>query len=256
MVNCIRRIGKEITDWTTNARHDFDSLVTIFTEELNRLDPRDFIPDAQFDFVTTRQAFRAWARLAQPEAIVHENYCGGVPDDEYQVLVEKAATMVKLLDMYAGEGSSAKIRSFKFIADSDLRSIIERDYKELTLTLVPDAAWKSAVVLAGSILEAILYDLLTSESTRKTQASASPKAPKSDLDKGDWMLGNLIAVTADIGAIAQNRAKTIDQSLRDYRNFIHPKAEIRAGHQCTEAEAMMAKGALDAVCNDLESATP
>jgi len=37
--------------------------------------------------------------------------------------------------------------------------------------------------------------------------------------------------------------------LRDYRNFIHPKKEIRTGYPCTEAEAFMAKGALDAVCN-------
>jgi hypothetical protein len=48
------------------------------------------------------------------------------------------------------------------------------------------------------------------------------------------------------------RARTIDQVLRDYRNFVHPKKEIRAEHACSEAEALLAKGALDGVCNYFE----
>ena len=36
-----------------------------------------------------------------------------------------------------------------------------------------------------------------------------------------------------------------------HRNFVHPKKEIRAQHQCAEAEAMMAMGALEGVCNIL-----
>jgi hypothetical protein len=39
--------------------------------------------------------------------------------------------------------------------------------------------------------------------------------------------------------------------LRDYRNFVHPKKELRAQHPCTEAEALMSVGALEGVCNIL-----
>jgi hypothetical protein len=52
----------------------------------------------------------------------------------------------------------------------------------------------------------------------------------------------------------QARAASIDQVLRDYRNFVHPRKELKAAHHCTEAEATLAKGALDVVCNHLEAA--
>jgi hypothetical protein len=77
-----------------------------------------------------------------------------------------------------------------------------------------------------------------------------------NLTGGDWTLHDMIEVAADIGLIPNDRSKTFDQVLRDYRNFVHPKKEVRAGHPCTEAEAMMAKGALDGVCNHFDVMFP
>jgi hypothetical protein len=34
-------------------------------------------------------------------------------------------------------------------------------------------------------------------------------------------------------------------------HFVHPLKEVRASYSCTEAEALLAKGALGAVCNHL-----
>ena len=62
-------------------------------------------------------------------------------------------------------------------------------------------------------------------------------------------------VAAAIGILKKEREPAIDQILRKYRNFIHPLAEIRGGIPCTEAEALLAKGALDSVCNDLDPGT-
>ena len=56
-------------------------------------------------------------------------------------------------------------------SDPVLRAIIERDYKKLSQTLMPDCAWKNAVVIAGSILEAVLYDLLTRDPARTTRVA-------------------------------------------------------------------------------------
>ncbi len=63
---------------------------------------------------------------------------------------------------------------------------------------------------------------------------------------------DLIKVAADLNLIPKERAVAIDQVVRDYRNFVHPRKEIKAKHPCVEAEAMLAKGALDAVCNHLQ----
>src|SRR5262249_46969295 len=138
---------------------------------------------------------------------------------------------------------------------------VERDYRELAVCLLPGGAWKSAVVLAGSILEAILYDQLTRDAARVAAAMASPKAPRKkggvvkditqDTAEAEWRLSDLIDVCVDLTILPQARADTIDQVLRDYRNFVHPRKELKAAHPCAEAEATLAKGALDAVCNHL-----
>jgi hypothetical protein len=158
---------------------------------------------------------------------------------------------IAVLDLYAGIGSQASLRSFAFVTDPDLRSIIERDYKELSLILLPGRAWKSTVVMAGSILEAILTDVLKNPANiaRATSAAAAPK--RKNLAAGEWKLHDLIKVSVELGLLPSDRATAFDQILRDYRNFVHPLKEIRAAHPCTEAEAHMSWGALEAVCNDL-----
>jgi hypothetical protein len=277
-------------------------------EELNRLDPRDFLPATQFAFFEARLQVRFLARphahqwlndlyvLKEHEARrlrqnanltdirKEHNLAGGVPpelipavlqsemEESVKAIIEirsrfdSVAEICKrvddLLESHAGMGSQAVTRSFVFVQNADLRTIIERDYRELSLVLLPAYAWKSAVILAGSILEAILYDLLTCNPARIQAAIQSKKASKKkggavrDIAKNTaedkWDLEHLIATAIDLNLIPVDRGKTIDQALRDYRNFVHPRKEIRAAHPCTEAEAMLAKGALDGVCNHLE----
>ena len=102
--------------------------------------------------------------------------------------------------------------------------------------------------MAGSVLEAILLDQLMTP-TNKAAATSAAAAPKSDIASGKWKLHDLIKVAAEIGLIPTDREGTIDQTLRDYRNFVHPLKELRAAHECSEAEALLAKGGLDGICN-------
>lgn len=213
-------------------------------EELDRLDPRDFVASSQYDFLVARTEVTQWAEWSSPGHLEH--------------IALVARKVMEVLDGYAGEGSHITTRSFLFVNDPELRAIVERDYKELSLVLLPGGAWKSAVIMAGSVLEAILFNFLEGDPVRKTAALASTKAPKErggvvrQIEGEKWKLIDLINVAADIGSIPANRANTFDQTLRDYRNFVHPNKEVRSGHPCTEAEALMAKGALDGVCNHLE----
>jgi hypothetical protein len=90
---------------------------------------------------------------------------------------------------------------------------------------------------------------------------ASSKAPKkkggatkditNDTLEDQWTLKDLIDASVDLGVVPQGHANAIHQVLRDYRNFVHPKKEVKSQHPCTEAEATAAKGTLDIVCNYL-----
>lgn len=220
---------------------EYHGLLQATVAELERLDPRDFSPDAQYEFVRIRGRMKH----------VSENPTG------LNLGSANLPHILAILDCYDGEGSRSEIRTFPFMRDVQLRQIVERDYIELSTKLLPAEAWKSAVVISGSILESILFDQLTSSAEMQKRALASPNAPKNSgsvLPIEDWKLFAMIAVATNLKVLPEARAKTVDQVLRDFRNFVHPKKEIRAAHPCTEAEAWMAKGALDGVCNHLQAA--
>jgi hypothetical protein len=210
------------------------------TRELDTLDARDFEPAAQCEFLVFRANIR---RISQGTA------------RSIDAIEEWPPRLLPLLDAYRGPGSFGVSRSFAYLHDAGLRGIVERDYAELSAKLFPSGAWKSTVILAGSILEATLFDRLTHPAwIAKTNASAKvPKHKGVPVPIDEWKLSHLIDVAVHIGRLPKDPADTIHQVLRDYRNFVHPKKEIRAAHACTEAEGMLAKGALDSVCNYLEA---
>ena len=222
-----------------------DDLFNVLKEEIEKLDVLGFPPDKRFDFLITR----AKCRKLPTRSYSHND----IPN--YQYLITH---LQELFLSYGAIGSQQNARKFDFIVNADLKTIIERDYAEFNNILMPDNAWKSAIVLAGSILEAILYDVLESPAYN-SMANNSPKAPTDgnghlkNLQNGKWSLQNLIEVAVDISVLSSDREKTIDQVLRNYRNFVHPKKEVRVQYPCTEAEAYLAKGALDSVLNHLET---
>ena len=219
-------------------------LLNCLAEELDRFSPVDFLPSARLQFVFERERVRGYRNM------------GGFDRDKGAEIQSLIMALIPVLEAYSHEGRTGPPRSFPFVHDPDLKVIIERDFGELMQRVFPSGAWKSAVVLAGSILEAILLDQL-SEPSVLPRANAAKAAPRDksgrlkDLTRGEWRLESLINVAVELNILAKPRADTIDQVLRDYRNFVHPAKERRAGHPCTDAEAYLAVGALGGVCNHL-----
>lgn len=242
ILDLIEQVSTAINTNRLTGQPTIFELLNGLSEELDRLDPRDFGYSSRSEFVLNRLIIRAYK---PPRTI---------SGSDYPKILASCKILENSLNDYLGENSRAITRDFSFMSDVSLQQIVIRDYKELSLVLLPGGAWKSVVVLAGSILEAILNDTLTSTPTILASAKACSSAPPSGkLEKGEWKLQDLISVAEELDKIPKASAKAIDQILRDYRNFIHPKKEIRSKHPCTEAQALMAKGALDAVCNHLSA---
>lgn len=245
MVNYIKQIARTVLEENHSASL-LQSNFSILFEELNRIDPRDFLPDARFEFVRARRSVYLLSKPGLPSPSYEEKEFSGI-----QPLIEK---ILDVLDLYGGEGSRAEIRTFQFIQNDKLRHIIERDYRELSLYLLPSGAWKSTVVMAGSVTEAILFDLMANNTERNQRALGAKSAPNNKgivypIEGEKWKLHDLLSVAGEIDLLPKARINTFDQILRDYRNFVHPNKEIRAEHHCNEAEAYMAKGALDGICD-------
>ena len=146
------------------------------------------------------------------------------------------------------------------MTNPDVKKIVERDCRELTQRAFPDGSWKSTVILSGSILEAVLHDILTKDPAAIAAAMASPKAPKIrgggegltlDDYQNEWRLNDLIKVACDLHILPYADEKAIHHVLREYRNLVHPRAEIALRINIGEGHATASKGMLDVVLDHL-----
>lgn len=249
-MNYINQILSEIistsesSDKKSVTGENIFNLFGIAAEEINKLNVLDFSPNKRFDYTMIRQKIR---RLG-----VMGSYSG----NDVKNFIPLCKELSEIMQYYGEYGSTILNRNFSYISNSVIKNIIERDYVELNNILIPSGAWKSAVILSGSILEALLYDLLEQPSYYNI-AMQSQLAPRKnntviDIKQREWRLYDLIKVSADIELIPMSKANSIDEILRNFRNFVHPKVEIRNQFPCTEAEAFLAKGALDSICNHFD----
>lgn len=142
------------------------------------------------------------------------------------------------------------LQRWDFVEDADLRSILVRDYRELR-RIIKAGARKSAVVMCGSIMEAILlYKLYTPEVQAKYQDKygkplESPQAKR-------WELEDLINLITNLGYLDEN-ARSEAHFVRNYRNLIHPGKEKRGELKVT-GELLVASTAL--LTHVMKSLTP
>lgn len=207
-----------------------------FIAAIQELTPREFPPEAG----------AAWARLLdRVKHDINHSLSGAHAGLEY------AREAIHLLALHSGD---APIRAFPWLVDPKLRVIVERDYDEVKRVLEPAGSTKGTVVMAGSIVEAILFAVIVRDPARAAAAKASTAAPRQP-DETKWLLHELIKIAPAIGLISKTTANTLD-ALRDYRNFIHPSQELRSGHPCGKAQVASAMGALDGLCDHFDRNPP
>jgi hypothetical protein len=110
-----------------------------------------------------------------------------------------------------------------FVQDEELRAILARDYKELSELLKVQAP-KSTIVLAGSILEAVLVAALSSREAEAQGKYCEVYSERRRIER--WTLEQLVTVSAELGILDYDLHKHAEM-LRDYRNLVHPTVECR-----------------------------
>lgn len=126
--------------------------------------------------------------------------------------------------------------AFDFVAGDDFRESLEADYQEL-LRALDNGSWKSATVLAGSIVEAILIDYLISINYATKDPLTLDLAEATRACKSE---GVLSPTAADLTSV-----------IRSYRNLIHPGRSVRLGEKTDEDSARIAKSLVDMVMRDV-----
>jgi hypothetical protein len=127
----------------------------------------------------------------------------------------------------------------RFVSDDELRQIIERDRRELNGCLA-NGLYKATILLAGSIIEAVLMDYFL----------VFPYQEKTAQQTLDANLASLINWSVETGLISP-RTKELTTVVRHYRNLIHPGREYRVQEKVDIYTATVAANLVEIILQEI-----
>jgi hypothetical protein len=149
---------------------------------------------------------------------------------------------------------TAGTNELAFIEDQELRQALRLDLGAVESSL-HNGEWKSATILAGSLVEAFL--LWTIGQHDQSQITAALKKIAGQFNKQldpteieNWGLIHYIEVARELNRISEETAAQA-RIAKDFRNLIHPGRERRKKMRCDRGRARSAAAAVDLVLRDL-----
>lgn len=108
--------------------------------------------------------------------------------------------------------------------DAPFQQVIEQRINEIHKSLKADAPL-AVIFLCGSTLEGMLLDAAVKNSHQFNQTACAPKDKTHNTRQfQDWSLDSLINVAHEVGLLSLD-IKKHSHSLKDFRNFIHPRQQ-------------------------------
>jgi len=162
--------------------------------------------------------------------------------------------LLQLLRRCPDQAVPASTATLSFVTDSVLRESLRIDIAEVDRAIT-DGEWKSATVVCGSVVEALLLWALNQDVAKAKASAAKLKAqgivssPKSTLE--EWDLHHYIEVAADLGLVRTEDTLPQLRLAKDFRNLIHPGRSIRLARVCDQPAALAAVAALGFLIRDL-----
>ncbi len=140
--------------------------------------------------------------------------------------------------------------AFGVVKAKSYRRLLLEDLNEVEVAL-GSGSWKSATVMAGSLIEALLFYRLDVERSAANPSRVTAfmkfriidrqtKLPK-DLEK--LALAELALFSSKLNIISKEERARIDQ-IGDFRNLVHPGKSHRLKERCDRATAYLAYSAL------------
>jgi hypothetical protein len=145
----------------------------------------------------------------------------------------------------------ASVTTLGFVGDPTLRESLRRDIAEVEQALV-DGEWKSATVVGGSVIEALLLSGLDQHRTEAQAEGAKLPANGTTAPLENWDLFQYAEVAARLRII---KTETVAQLkiARGFRNLIHPGRAVRLQQNCDRATARAVAAGIDFVTRDLST---
>lgn len=138
----------------------------------------------------------------------------------------------------------------EFVQDAETKEYLLSDFKEL-LDAFKSGAYKSTVILCGSILECLAVDTLLQEESKANEIynKIFPKDVKPS-EVSQWDLYKLIKICGEMGIIGPD-GKDLALKIKDYRNLVHINKWKKTGLNTKESTAALMIQYLKIILEDI-----
>jgi hypothetical protein len=171
----------------------------------------------------------------------------GVADHQSPVRV-----IFDILTECPNEVAPTATSALSFISDDEYRERLRADLFSAEFAF-ENGHFKAATVMAGSVLEALLFVELEKKPKSEILSGATQLKLHDDVRKKGLeyaALGDLIKLAENFGLVAEETVVAANLA-RDFRNLIHPGKEKRKGAVSNRATARSALAAVDHVIEEL-----
>lgn len=135
----------------------------------------------------------------------------------------------------------------------DLQSVIAERLQEVEVCF-GNGAHLAVVMLCGSTLEGLLYEVAKSHPADYNRAKAAPTHDGKVRPFSQWTLNDLLNCSREFGLLGEDVAK-FGHAVREFRNYIHPQQQVAENFRPREVTAEVARQVLRAAIDDLGTHT-
>ena len=138
----------------------------------------------------------------------------------------------------------------KLSLDTKFETVIRQRLKEIETSLNSGASL-SVIFLCGSTLEGLLLHMATQNPQKFNTSKTAPKDKSGKVRQlHEWTLDNLINTAFDVGFIKLD-IKKFSHTLKDFRNYIHPRQQALQNFNPDEHTAQISWKVLQATIANL-----
>ena len=104
-------------------------------------------------------------------------------------------------------------------------------------------------LLCGSTLEGLLYEVARSHPADYIRTAAAPRRGNVR-PLPEWSLSDLLNTSRELGILGEDVSK-FAHAVREFRNYVHPRQQVKEGFRPRRVTAQIARHVLRAAIEDL-----
>ncbi len=261
--NATRTKLEKLLDMSGGYVLDFSNATfAAFIETCLGFDPYDRYDGSKAVILRKIWISERWTNVARLNRELLEHWHLAKLAGDHELTAFEARTYEELSAVFAENDSNVS---------ADTLSFLKRDLSSLDLGALPTAVTAEQVVrarldeiercmeseaplavifLVGSTLEGLLMELALANPTVFASSPSAPAARGKSKPIGEWTLAELITVSRSLGFVGEDVLKHADH-VRNFRNYIHPRQQMRENFEPRMMTAQIARQVLLAALSDL-----